>query len=128
MLWVLVGLGLHVLLCQVGAALDAANVDVSMLDMHTWVEDARAHLEVPEQGLVSTGDSNGTGRGVPIGATSGSESVDIPWQELLDAISESNRGYVSALGKVRMDVRSPGLEPLVSLMEDAGGDVCIISR
>jgi hypothetical protein len=54
--------------------------------------------------------------------------VDIPWQELLDAIFTGNREYVSALGKVRMDVRSPGLERLVKLMEDAGGDVCIISR
>jgi hypothetical protein len=101
---------------------------MSMLDMDTCAESARAHLEVPGQDLVSTGDFNGTGHGVPLGATSGSESVDIPWQELLDAIFTGNREYVSALGKVRMDVRSPGLERLVKLMEDAGGDVCIISR
>jgi hypothetical protein len=130
-LWASVGLlalGLNVFLCQVGAALDASGVDVSGLGIDTWAEGGRAHLEVPGQGVVVTGDSNGTGRGMPLGATSGSESVDIPWQELLNAISSSNREYLSALGKVRMDVRSPVLEPLVNLMEDAGGDVCIISR
>jgi hypothetical protein len=128
MFWVFVGMGLHVLLCRVGAALDAANADTSMPGLDTWAECARAQLEVPGQGGHTTGDSNGTGRGAPLGATSGSESVDIPWQDLQDAILNGNRGLVSALGKVRMDVRSPGLEPLVSLMEDAGGDVCIISR
>jgi hypothetical protein len=99
-LWVFVGLGLHVLalLCQVGVALDTAALICPCL---TWIRgrSARAHLEVPEQGLASTGDSNGTGRGVPLGATSGSGSVDISWQELLDAISDSSRGIRISTGE-----------------------------
>jgi hypothetical protein len=119
---VLVYLALYFLLYQLGAALEAGSIEVSMLNMDAWAERARAQLET-SQGI-RTGDSNGTWGGV-----GGPESVSIPWGELWDAILNGNTEDGSPLGRVRMDVRHPNLEPLRYLMEEGkGGDVCIISR
>lgn len=113
------GLALH-LSCYLGAlAFDAAaSVDISMLDINTWAERARAELQEPQ------GDSNnGTWRGV-----GGSEPVSIPWQELWDAIFNGHTEAVSPLGRVLMALRDPSLESLADLMAGQEGDVCIISR
>jgi hypothetical protein len=117
---VIVSVALH-LLCQVGAASDATSVNMAMLDMDGWAERARAQLGWSQD--FTTIDSNGTGGGV-----GGSESVDIPWEELWGAILSGNTKDASPLGRVRMDVRDPGLKPLTDLMASQGGEVCIISR
>jgi hypothetical protein len=117
---VLVCVALYFLLYQLGTALDVANVDTFVLDMDAWAERARAQLEAAQG--ICTGDSNGTWGGV-----GGPESVSIPWGQLVHAILHGNTEDGSPLGRVRMDVRHPNLEPLRYLMEGKGGDVCIIN-
>jgi hypothetical protein len=114
-------LAIYFLRYQLVAALEAGSIEVSMLDMDVWAERARAQLEVSHG--IRTGDSNGTWGGV-----GGPESVSIPWGELWDAILNGNTEDGSPLGRVRMDVRHPNLEPFKYLMKGQGGDVCIISR
>jgi hypothetical protein len=86
-------------------ALNVVGIDLSVLDMSGRAESAdtwRYHMRG-----ISTDDFNGTGRSV-----SGSEPVSIPWRELWDDVIRGSSEFVSPMGRVRIDVRDPALEPL----------------